>query len=109
MLLEMAATGPDAASGSDLVGTVIEIEHWYAHRVSIEGENGEVIDTPRVVLIQPDGSAIKFVSAGIFDALRLIVKYYGRRKFAPPLRVMIKQVKTRKGFKMLTLSPVLDK
>jgi len=109
MLLEMAATGPDAASGSDLVGTTLDVVYWYAHRVSIEGENGEVMEAPRVVLIQPDGSAVKFVSDGIFDALRMIVKYYGRRPFNPPLRMQIKEVKTRRGRKMLTLSPVLDK
>ena len=109
MLLELAATGPESVSGGDMVGSVIEVEYWYAHRVEIEDKNGELIQAPRVVLIQPNGSAIKFLSGGVFDTLRLIVKYAGRRRWKPALKFTIKEVKTRSGFKMLTLSPVISK
>lgn len=105
MALEMSATGPESLAGGEMVGQMIEVEHWYAHRVTIEGRDGELVDCARTVLITPEGVAIRFVSQGVYDALRLLVKYYGRRRFSPPLKMVIKKVKCGKTNHMLTLVP----
>ena len=105
MALEMAATGPDSLAGGEMIGQMVEIEFWYAHRVTIEGKDGELVDCARTVLITKEGVAIRFVSQGVYDALRLLVKYYGRKKFDPPLKMVIKSVKCGAKNHMLTLSP----
>lgn len=109
MRLELIARGPDSLSGSDLVGKIIEIEYWYAHSIEVEDDGGQLVQCPRICLIGPDGAAVKFASQGVFDVLRMIVKYYGRKRFAPPIRCLVKEVRTRKARKMLTLVPELTK
>jgi hypothetical protein len=109
MRLELIARGPDSLSGSDLVGKVIEIEYWYAHSIEVEDDGGQLVQCARVCLIGPDGAAVKFASQGVYDVLRMIVKYYGRKRFNPPIRCLVKEVKTRKARKMLTLVPELSK
>lgn len=105
--LELTATGPDSLSGGDMVGQKIKVKYWYAHNVEIEDKDGQLINTPRVVLIAADGTAVRFASSGVFDTLRMVVKYYGRKPFVPEMVCEIKQVKTRKGNKMLVLVPEL--
>jgi hypothetical protein len=108
LALELKATGPDSLCGGDMIGQKIKCKYWYAHNVEIEDKDGQLINTPRVVLIAEDGTSVRFASAGVFDTLRMIVKYYGRKPFVPQMSCEIKQVKTRKGNKMLVLVPDLD-
>lgn len=109
LALELAATGPDSLSGGDMVGQKVRCKYWYAHNIEIEDKDGQLINTPRVVLIAEDGTSVRFASSGVFDTLRMIVKYYGRKPFVPELVCEIKSVKTRKGNKMLVLVPDLGK
>lgn len=109
MKLASMALGGAAEPGGELVGEVFEFSNWFIQHVQLENEKtGELTDCPRVVLIDPAGNAIQFVSFGVYQSLRIILSYTGLGKIDPPRRVKICQRKTRKGWKVMYLDPVTD-
>lgn len=107
MVLALAATTGGAESGQDLVGGEFAFVHWYVHPVDIVDEKtGEVVTCPRVVLIDKDGTAVQFVSHGVYQSLRVILQYIGFGQLSEPRRVAIKQKSTRKGRRILYLQPI---
>lgn len=103
--LEALARGVDCHQGSEQVDAIIPMKWWYCHRAAAEGRDGEIELFPRVVLITPKLEGYCFGSLGVFDCLRMLIKYFGTREFDPPLMLKVAEVKTRKGRKMLTLIP----
>lgn len=104
--LESKARGAGVESGSDQVGQVIEIEHWYVHRASSTGRDGQIEHFPRCVVIQPDGRAFSFSSKGVFDDIARIAKFFGTKRLSPPIKVKVDVLKTKQGFKLVKLVPV---
>ncbi|AUS18864.1 MULTISPECIES: hypothetical protein [Bacillus amyloliquefaciens group] len=93
---------------SDHIGEVIEITDMVAHAVELEDEvTKETIQAMRVVLLTADGQGYHSVSQGVASSLQRIIGIVGHGPWTDePLKVVPKEVKTRRGFKTLTLALV---
>ncbi|MFD8693182.1 hypothetical protein [Streptomyces sp. NPDC059651] len=93
---------------SDHIGEVIEITDMVAHAVELEDEvTKETIQAMRVVLLTADGQGYHSVSQGVASSLQRIIGIVGQGPGTDePLKVVPKEVKTRRGFKTLTLALV---
>ncbi len=90
--------------GSEHVMKVpFEVQDIVVHGVKIVDENGEVTDATRTVLLSPSGETVSFTSEGVISSLRNIFSIFGLPPFNPPLKVQVKEVKTRRGWKTLNL------
>lgn len=98
--LLMLATGPGSEQGANLVGEVIDIKYWYAHRVSkMDPKTGEVDEFPRIVFIDSKCErAVWFCSNGILEWLQNAISFNGEGVFAPSLRGEVVRIKTPMGY-----------
>lgn len=89
----------------DYKGKVLEIVNFAAHPIKlISDETGEVNEVLRIVLIDKDGNGYETVAGGVMSSLEKIFGIVGMAPWEPALKVVPTEVKTRKGFKTLTLS-----
>lgn len=96
-----AVNGADE-SLSDHINEVLEIVNIVAHPVSlVDEQTGEVIEALRVVLIDKNGKTYTAVSQGIANAISRIFAIIGTPEGGAwekePVKMKIKQVKTRNG------------
>lgn len=87
---------------ADHINEVLEVVNVVAHPVTLVDENtGEVVNALRTVLIDKNGKAYTAVSGGIASALSRIMSIIGEPTGGAwekePVRMKIKQVKTRNG------------
>ena len=84
---------------SDHIGEVLEVVDVVAHPVElVDEESGEVVNALRTVLIDKNGKSYTAVSQGITSALSRIFSIVGMPSWKDePVRMKIKQVKTRNG------------
>lgn len=100
------AAGSTVKSGEEMLGQVIEIRYWFVHQVQIAGKDEDgYIDTYRVVLFDEDGTPYQFVSEGILAGLDRLLRFFGKGKLDPPIKVIPTKKKTRKGRQFFTLEP----
>ena len=91
----------------DHKGEVLEIVDIAAHPVELVDENtGELVQGLRVVMVDKDGKNYDAVSRGIVSSLEKIFAIVGKPSYDPPLRLVVVEQKTRKGFKTNTLELV---
>lgn len=89
---------------SDNLGSVLEITDMVAHAIELEDEiTKEKVQAMRVVLLTADGTSYHSVSQGVVSSLQKIIGIVGPAPWKPALKVVPVEVKTRKGFKTLTL------
>lgn len=75
-----------------------------AHTIQLLDENtGEIVDATRVVLIDEQGIGYHAVAQGIVSSIQKIVGIVGRAPWNPAIKMLPRQVKTRKGFYTLTI------
>lgn len=96
-----AINGADE-SVSDHINEVLEIVNVVAHPVTLtDEETGEIVEALRTVLIDKNGKAYVAVSGGIANALSRIMSIIGEPTNGAwekePVKMKIKQVKTRNG------------
>lgn len=96
-----AINGADE-SVSDHINEVLEIVNVVAHPVTLtDEETGEIVEALRTVLIDKNGKAYVAVSGGIANALSRIMSIIGEPVNGAwekePVKMKIKQVKTRNG------------
>lgn len=96
-LLLRATQGSATFTADDLLKQDIEVVHVVLHPVSIETEDGELIQITRSVLISPSGETAGFASDGVIKSLQSLASIYGPPPWNPPLRLKLVQVNTRKG------------
>lgn len=87
---------------ADHIGEVLEVVDVVAHPVElVDEETGEVFQALRTVLITKDGKGYSATSQGITSALSKIFSIVGMPDggawHAEPVKMKIKQVKTRNG------------
>ena len=88
----------------DFKGEVLEITDMVAHPITLQDENtGEEIQAMRVVLLTADGVGYHSVATGIVSSLQKVIGTVGPAPWTPALQLTPIEVKTRKGFKTLTL------
>lgn len=91
----------------DNKGIVLEIVDIVAHPIELlDEQSGEMVKALRIVLIDKEGVGYESVSLGVASSVQKIFAVVGKPSYNPPLKVMGKEQKTRKGFKTLTLALV---
>ncbi|NRQ87282.1 hypothetical protein HQK35_19040 [Bacillus velezensis] len=100
------AVGDAEESLSDHVGAIIEVTDMVAHSVELEdAQTGEKIKAMRIVLLTKDGVGYHSVSKGVASSIQRIIGIMGEGPWTEePLKICPKEVKTRSGFKTLTLA-----
>ncbi|MBT2718060.1 hypothetical protein [Bacillus sp. ISL-57] len=90
---------------SDHLGEVIKITDFVAHPITLQDEiTKEDVQAMRVVLLTKDGVGYHSVSGGVVSSMQRIIGLVGQGPWTEePLAIVPKEVKTRKGFKTLTL------
>lgn len=94
---------------SDHVNEVITVHHIYAEKVGVVDENtGEVVEVPRIVLINENGIGYGCSSFGIFNSVKKMLFIFGQPSAENPFKIKIKQVKlkTKGNYKALVFELV---
>lgn len=92
----------------DVKGQKINVVDIIAHPVSlVADETGEVMNATRIVLVDDKGVGYETVASGVMSSLEKIFGIVGMPSYDPPLGVVPREQKTRKGYKTLTLDLVL--
>lgn len=100
------ATGPDVIKPDAILGKEFKLQSFYCHQVQImQAADGEFVDAIRCVLIAPDGTACGFASNGIASDLARIISAFGMGPYEPPLSIVIKQFRTRRGMNCYSIQP----
>lgn len=98
------AINKNATKLGDMLGKEIKVTNIAAHPVRIiSDETGEVMDVTRVVFIGEDGATYESVAKGIFSSVEKIFGIIGFAPWEPAITIVPKEVRTRKGYKTLTL------
>ena len=107
MKLRNAASTGKSVALLDIVGQEITIKYWQCATVEIDDvDTGEVNVCVRVVIFTHDGMIYHAVSGGIYQQLADLAMTFGLDSIPAELRFQVAQIKTRKGFRMLTLQIV---
>ena len=84
----------------------IEMVDCLAHNVDIISDDGEAIKASRLVIIDKDGKTYSTVADGARSSLGNLFNIFGLPPFNPPLKIVAREVKTRRGFYTLNIVPV---
>lgn len=83
-----------------------QMSSWGGKRVALyDDKSREYMPVIRVVLIAQDGKTLAFTSDGVVASLDMIRALRGDGPYDPPLPVVVKEVKTRRGFRLYKLQP----
>ena len=98
------AINNNAVKLGDMIGKEIKVTNIAAHPVRIvSDEDGEIMDVTRVVFIGENGETYESVAQGIFSSVEKIFGIIGFAPWEPSITIVPKEVRTRKGYKTLTL------
>lgn len=101
-LLYKAMANPDKRL-ADCINATILAKDLYIEQVAMTNEQtGEVVETPRIVIIDKDNISYQCVSFGVFNALKRVIAVFGEPTWKDPLPLKVLQV-SRGEKKMLTL------
>lgn len=90
---------------SDMLKEEIIVQDLVAHPIKLVDETtGELLEAMRVVLLSPDGVGYHSVSSGVVDSIQRIIGIVGPAPWNEPLTIVPTEVKTRRGFKTITLT-----
>ena len=103
-----AISAPDKKI-AECIGEVIEIKDFVVHEVQVLDENtGELNNLLRTVIISSDGTSYEAVSIGIANSLQRLIAFLGKpSEWDEPVKVKIKQKKTRNGDNKVTLLEIV--
>lgn len=88
---------------ADFINKTITVENFLVEITEMENEDtGELQNTPKVVLIAPDGTSYFAMSKGIFNSMRNACAAFGMAPWSGGLKFVVKQIKVGRG-SMLTL------
>lgn len=91
----------------EMVGQEIEVQYWRCAAVEImDPKNGEVSRVPRTVLVTRDGKLLHAASIGVFQVVSSLARTFGREELPAGFRLRVAEIKTRMGYRMLTLQAV---
>lgn len=93
---------------ADEVNEVITMKDVFAEIVSItDKKTGEIVDVPRIVIIDENNKGHQCVSKGIFSAIQKIFMIYGVPTYNVPLKLKVTGI-NKDTNRILTLSVVQD-
>jgi len=77
---------------------------WAVKRITLQSdETSEAQPHARVILIDPNGETLAFVSLGVIGSLDLIRSLRGDGPYDPAIPVIVTEAKTRHGFRVYKL------
>lgn len=84
---------------SSMIGKTINLLHFYVEVIQVVSEQtGEIVNVPRVVLIDDHGNGYQGVSIGLYNALKRIVSMFGMPEtWDEPLTVEVQQIEVKNG------------
>lgn len=84
---------------SAMIGKRIDLLHFYVEIIQVVSEQtGEIVNVPRVVLIDAKGNGYQGVSIGLYNALKRIVSMFGMPEtWESPLTVEVQQIELKNG------------
>lgn len=84
---------------SSMIGKTIDLLHFYVEIIQVVSEQtGEIVNVPRVVLIDAKGNGYQGVSVGLYNAVKRIVSMFGMPdNWESPLTVEVQQVELKNG------------
>lgn len=84
---------------SSMIGKTIDLLHFYVEVIQVVSEQtGEIVNVPRVVLIDVKGNGYQGVSIGLYNALKRIVSMFGMPDtWDEPLTVEVQQIEVKNG------------
>lgn len=86
----------------------ISVQDFIVHSVQFADKDGVDVQTDRIVLISPDGTAYAAVSGGVRRSLQQLMVMFGVPPYKPAVVIKAVGVKTRGGFRAVTLVPVIE-
>lgn len=97
-----------ALAGDAAINTPIDVRQWLVHPVELVDEHtGEVVSHQRLVLSDGADVRISTLSPSVVQAWGLVTRTLGDGPYDPPVRVEIREAKSRRGMAFRTLI-VLD-
>lgn len=92
---------------SDHPGTVIQLRNVVIQPIELTNDDGATVRVPRVILVDEDGTSYAAISNGILKSLQTLFGLVGFPADWPrALSVQMKEVRTRAGFRTMTISLV---
>lgn len=89
---------------SDMIGEVIEVTDLFVEVISLRNdETGEMVDCPRIVIIDKNKVGYQCVSVGVWSAFKKLISVYGSPTWEVPLKLKVKQIQKGKR-SLLTLN-----
>ena len=100
--------GGEAGKGREYLGRTIEVVGYIVHPASVEGEDGEVHDYARTVLLLADGTQIAVGSDVIPRRLELYEMMIRQAPWDPPAKMQITPLRSRKGREYFSITAVVE-
>lgn len=101
------ASSPVVKRGADNREAVIEAKFFLAQYVEMtQDKTGDVVDSPRVVVFDKNGTCYGFVSWGVLDSVDQLVSAFGMYDWPDGIKLKIMEANTRRGNRMTALVPV---
>lgn len=100
-------------SNAEIPNETLRTEPFFVKNIFIHGvtltneETGETKESRRAVLINPEGETVAFVSEGVISSLQNLTGLFGLPPWEPAIPVMMKEVKTRRGYRTFNLEIVV--
>lgn len=84
---------------ADFIGKQIKLMHFYVEIIqTVSEQSGEIVNVPRVVLIDEAGKGYQAVSIGMYNSLKRVVALFGEPgTWNRPHTVEIQQISTKNG------------
>lgn len=102
-MIYRAMNNPDKRL-ADMINMEIAVTDMYCEVVQLADQNtGEIVNMPRIVLIDENGVSYQCVSKGIFSSVRKLIGLYGEPTWHEPIHLIVKSIKTRNSTTALTL------
>lgn len=89
------------------INTELEVVHVVCHGAEFEGEDGELVNQTRTVLVLKGGEQIGFVSQGIVKAIHMIAFAFGPPPWPQGLKCRLSQEDLGNGRRWFKLTPIL--
>lgn len=101
------ASSPLVKRGADNKDAIIKPSNFLAQYVEMTQERtGEVVDSPRVVIFDKDGTMYGFVSWGVLDSVDQLVSTFGMYNWPDGIALKIVEANTRRGNRIVSLVPI---
>ena len=105
----LLSIGGESQTAKQLVNETIEVCHYTVRLVTLtSAEDGEIITTPRIVLVGPDGQCISSTSPSVIRMIAAVGRTaVGKPPWNPPMKFKLKITQTANKRDCLQLIPIL--